>query len=145
MVKTQSTDLISNIGYSQELFDLPIGDLDFFKITGLPSYPFSSRYKTAGAIRYKLEREVGGNLAEFYKTSSETFIIGEARHPGVVGNKLNIDDCDITYLGKGECPATEEGMRALTSLLNNKKELELRKNFFFQQAHICSTKKSTRC
>lgn len=143
MVNSPSNNLISNIGYSQEIFNKPIGDLDFFKITGLPSYPFSSRYKTAGAIRYKLEREVGGNLAEFYKTSSETFIIGEARHPGVVGNKLNIDDCDITYLGKGECPATEEGMRALTSLLNNKKELELRKNFFSTGSHLFYEKKYT--
>jgi hypothetical protein len=143
MVNAPSSDLISNIGYSQERFDQPIGDLDFFEITGLPSYPFSSRYKTAGVIRYKLEREVGGNLAEFYKASSETFIIGEARHPGVVGNKLNIDGCDIIYLGKSECPATEEGMRALTSLLNNKKEAELRKNFFSTGPHLFYEKKYT--
>ena len=143
MVNAPSTNLISNIGYSQEIFNKPIGDLDFFKIIGLPSYPFSSRYKTAGAIRYKLEREVGGNLTEFYKASSETFIIGEARHPGVAGNKLNIDGCDIIYLGKSECPATEEGMRALTSLLNNKKESELRKNFFSSGPHLFYEKKYT--
>ena len=141
MVNAQSTDVISNIGYSQEIFNKPIGDLDFFKITGLPSYPFSSRYKTAGAIRYKLENEVGGNLAEFYTASSETFIIGEARHPWVVGNKLNIEGCDITYLGKSECPVTEEGMRALTSLLNKKKESELRKSFFSTGSHLFYEKK----
>ena len=141
MINVTGYDLISNIGYSQEIFDQPIGDLDFFKITGLPSYPFYSRYKTAGAISKKLKREVGGNLAEFYKSSSETFIIGEAINPGVVGNKLNIDGCDVIYLGKNECPVTEQGMRALTSLLNKKKESELRKNFFSTGSHLFYEKK----
>lgn len=130
-------ELTSNIFEFEEKFESLIKNLDFYKISGIASYPPSRRYKEAGKCAYSLDRIVKGVFVPYLPYNEDSLLIGfhkEEKPP--LEKEIVIDQFKVILIESVTIKNDEAGRHAITELLNKTKSSEIQKDFWAYSKHV---------